>query len=190
METASLIWPGVQARYSEAGWVGLVGVGKSEAVFYGRADVGQPGLFGRKTSMSKDARRKPQQAKRAEKEWSPAVRAKMAELVELVAQEEYGPDGPPLELPFSQIELLGHYTGRCVAQQVDAAVQQRHAQRHYVDEQACPQCGQRCGLDSKTRPLQTLDGEARLSEPACYCNACQRSFFPSASVAETRRPQL
>jgi hypothetical protein len=35
--------------------------------------------------------------------------------------------------------------------------------------------------------LETRDGPADLSEPACYCNACERSFFPSASSVTSGR---
>ncbi len=121
--------------------------------------------------------------------WSDAVRRKVAELAELVTLEEYGPEGPPLELTFSEIEALGHAVGRYTATSVDQAVQEQHA-GHFDEPQLCPQCGRRCEVGEKERPLQTLDGEASLREPVCDCDACKRSFFPSASGVETQRPKL
>ena len=132
--------------------------------------------------MSKDARNDKQK-------WSDAVRRKVAELAELVALEKYGPEGPPLELTFSEIEALGHEVGRFTATTVDQTVQQQHA-GHFDEPQLCPQCGRRCEVGEKERSLQTLDGEAALREPICDCDACQRSFFPSASGVETGRPRL
>lgn len=121
--------------------------------------------------------------------WSDEVRRKVAELAELVALEKYGPEGPPLELTFSEIEALGHEVGRYTATTVDQTVQKQHA-GHFDEPQRCPQCGRRCEVGEKERPLQTLDGTASLCEPVCDCGACKRPFFPSTSGVETGRPKL
>ena len=43
----------------------------------------------------------------------------------------------------------------------------------------CPDCGNCCGQgDSKSRQLTGLRGEIHYHEPAFYCPACRRSFFP------------
>ena len=112
--------------------------------------------------------------------FSQAVRDKMRELAELVASEQYGPEGVPLEITFSQIEQLGHQVGRLTATTFDQAVQHQHA-RQFQHEHECPQCGNRCSLTrEKPREFQTLDGKATLGEPEFFCPDCQRAFFPSA----------
>ena len=121
--------------------------------------------------MSRDAANQP--------EFSQAVRDKMRELAELVAREQYGPDGVPLEITFSQIEQLGHQVGRLTATTFDQTVQHQHTD-HFQHRHSCPQCGNACSLArEKPRELQTLDGSARLEEPEFFCTDCQRSFFPS-----------
>ena len=47
----------------------------------------------------------------------------------------------------------------------------------------------KCEPGGKHRSLEAREGLADLSEPVCYCNACERSFFPSAdSPASGRTP--
>lgn len=40
------------------------------------------------------------------------ARQKFDELVAILAAEEYGPDGPPEDATFAEIELIGHRAGR------------------------------------------------------------------------------
>jgi len=111
---------------------------------------------------------------------SPKIIEKIKELAELVALENYGPQGPPLELTFREIEQLGHEVGQLAATTVDSLIQTQHAD-HFQQPQACPQCGQACQLAGKQlRRLLTRYGEATLDEPCFRCHACERAFFPSA----------
>jgi hypothetical protein len=45
---------------------------------------------------------------RAGQGWSPAVRRKLQELAELIAEERFGEAGVPKEITFSEIEEIGH----------------------------------------------------------------------------------
>lgn len=110
--------------------------------------------------------------------WSPAVLAKLDELSELISQEKYGHEGPPIEMTWAEIEGVGHEIGRLTATEVDQKIQRQQAEKldHPHD---CPQCGRACSPSVKHRSLETRDGPADLGEPACYCSACERSFFPS-----------
>lgn len=117
-------------------------------------------------------------------EVSPAVAEKMKELAELIAAEKFGPGGVPREITFSEIEEIGHQAGQMLAAQVDQNLVANHGD-HFDDEQACPQCGTLCPCEPHRRELVTRDGPAELTEPACYCSACRRSFFPSARSAKT-----
>lgn len=118
--------------------------------------------------------------------WSPAVRRKLQELAELIAQERFGEAGIPQEFTFSEIEEIGHQVGQLAAGTVDQTLQQQHAE-HLVGVASCPECGCDCELERRARSLQTRDGTVELDEPVGHCHACERDFFPSASLAETRR---
>ena len=112
---------------------------------------------------------------------SQAIEQKMKELTELIALKEYGCEGPPKDLTWRQIETVGHGTGQTIAQRIAAAIQQEHRE-HFEAAQPCPQCGQECcQSDEVERELETLDGKVRVNEPQFHCNACRRSFFPSAN---------
>jgi hypothetical protein len=110
--------------------------------------------------------------------WSPAVLAKLDELSQLISQEKYGSEGPPADLTWAEIEDVGHEIGRLAATEVDQTLQRQQAEK-FDHPQACPQCGRPCLAAVQHRALETRDGPADLSEPSCYCDACQRSFFPS-----------
>ena len=121
--------------------------------------------------------------------WSPAVRRKLQELAELIAEERFGEEGIPKEITFSEIEEIGHQVGQLAAGTVDQTLQQQHAE-HLVDAAPCPECGYDCEIDRRERPLQTRDGRVAFDEPVCHCSRCERDFFPSASPAETRRARV
>jgi hypothetical protein len=112
---------------------------------------------------------------------SPQARQKFEELVALLAEERYGPDGPPIDTTFAEIEQFGHQAGRMLGRSLDKHLTGRHAE--HFQEGSCPTCGASGESDvaeKKTRPLQTLDGTIPLAEPALHCPTCGRDFFPSA----------
>ena len=111
---------------------------------------------------------------------SQQIQEKLAELAELVSLEQYGADGPPKELTFRDIEKVGYQVGQLAAQKFESAATQQH-QQHFDSDQPCPQCGTLCHpRDPVERQLLTRLGPVRLSEIQFHCNACRRSFFPSA----------
>ena len=114
---------------------------------------------------------------------SPAVSERIQELAALIARERFGPEGVPKDITFSEIEEIGHQAGQMVAAEVDRELVGDH-QEHFADEQACPQCGQRCASQPSERELTTRDGTMELPESVCYCLSCRRSFFPSAGSVE------
>ena len=121
--------------------------------------------------------------------WSPAMRRKLQELADLIAQERFGESGIPKEISFSQIEEIGHQVGQLAAGTVDQTLQLQHA-AHLADAAACPGCGCDCEIERRERSLHTRDGTVEFDEPVCYCSNCERDFFPSASSAETRRARV
>ncbi len=122
----------------------------------------------------------------ADQGWSPAVRRKLQELAELISQERFGEEGIPKEITFSEIEEIGHQVGQLAAGMVDQTLKLRHT-KHLADVEPCPGCGKDCQVQQRQRSLQTRDGTVDFDEPVCYCSRCERDFFPSASLAETRR---
>lgn len=113
---------------------------------------------------------------------SAEARQKFDELVALLAEERYGPDGPPVNTTFAEIETFGHQTGRMLGRSLDEHLTQQHAE--HFQQASCPMCGASGESDvaesKKTRPLQTQDGKVLLAEPVFHCPKCDRDFFPSA----------
>ena len=113
---------------------------------------------------------------------SPLAKQKFNELVALLAETGFGPDGPSPDTDFATIERFGHRAGRMLGRAVDEHLAARHAE--HFQEGSCPTCGAAGESDAlekeKTRPLQTQDGTIPLAEPAFHCPRCKRAFFPSA----------
>ena len=128
--------------------------------------------------MSKDARNE-------DLDLRPEVEEELDELVALLAAHGFGEQGPPRETTFAQIEKFGHQAGRMVARAVDRRLAEQHA-THFVDEQPCPTCDEKCPTKESPHDLQlqTSDGEVTLHELTCNCPTCRRDFFPSAYSVE------
>lgn len=112
----------------------------------------------------------------------PLAKQKFQELVALLAETGFGPDGPSRDTDFATIERFGHRAGQMLGRAIDVHLIARHAE--HFQEGSCPACeaaGKSNALEKeKTRPLQTQDGTIPLVEPACHCPKCDRTFFPSA----------
>lgn len=118
--------------------------------------------------------------------YSGEVLALMQELGRRLGAEKFGPEGPPLETTFAEIEEIGHELGKMVATEFDQCMQRQHAEK-FDNAEVCPQCNKPCGPGVKHRDLTTRDGPADLAEPEFHCVSCERSFFPSESSPGTRR---
>lgn len=111
---------------------------------------------------------------------SQQIQQKLSELAELVSLEQYGADGPPKELTFRQIENVGYEVGKLAASKFESLATEKHA-KHFEELQPCPGCGCQCEAgDPSERKLLTRLGPVNLAEIEFHCNACRRSFFPSA----------
>jgi hypothetical protein len=84
------------------------------------------------------------------------------------------------DVRFHDLESAGHALGRAVAQATTERLAFARAER-LTGPQPCPTCGHLCPLVHRDRPMETIDGPLELHEPVCYCSACRRDFFPSAS---------
>ena len=160
-------WPvvsgyGIWACRTEFGRVG-----------YSVCPIGQSAPLREETTKSKEALNE-------DVSLSAEASKKYDELVALLAAEQYGEDGPSLEITFAEIEEYGHRVGRMVARGVDAHLASQQSGR-LETEQVCPTC-QACWEETskrKLRPLRTVDGDVPLAEPRFHCPVCNRDFFPS-----------
>jgi hypothetical protein len=108
------------------------------------------------------------------------IQKKLAELAELISIQEYGPDGPAKELTFREIESAGYQAAQLAAAKFEATVTAQH-QQHFGGDHPGPQRGGQCEAEGLAeRRLLTRLGPVNLSEIKFHCNACRRSFFPSA----------
>jgi hypothetical protein len=107
----------------------------------------------------------------------------------IVVRQAFGDGGPGLEVDLSQLEdvAVAAAAGLTAGALEEATVQQG---RLLGAEQPCPDCGRLCGVTVEERPVLVRGGTFEHQEPSCYCPACRRAFFPSASTAETRRQRL
>ncbi len=110
---------------------------------------------------------------------------KFDECVVALTTLRYGPQGPPKDTTFAEIEEFGHEVGRMLGRAVDQKLTSQHAQQ-FQHAAACPTCHRVC--EPKPTPLerkiQTSDGPVPIHEPVCRCSVCNRDFFPSASGVE------
>ena len=109
---------------------------------------------------------------------------KFEEFVAAAAACGFGPDGPPIDTTFTEIEEFGHEVGRLVGRALDQRLADQHA-AHYQGASTCPNCDKEClSKELAERELQTSDGDVPLHEPVFHCSACNRDFFPSTHHVE------
>lgn len=114
-----------------------------------------------------------------------AVQKKLDECVAAVTAMRYGPEGPPRDTTFAEIEAFGHEVGRMMGRAVDQRLASQHAEQ-FQKTTACPTCQTLCEPKPSPaeRKIQTSDGRVPIAEPVCHCSACHRDFFPSACGIE------
>ena len=113
------------------------------------------------------------------------ARKKFEDCVATFAVCGFGPEGPPIDTTFAEIEEFGHEVGKMVARALDEKLTNQHAS-HFQGTAPCPGCETTCPVaeSPKTRDVQTTDGDVPLREPICHCPVCNRAFFPSAYRVE------
>ena len=110
---------------------------------------------------------------------------KFDECVAALTAMRYGPEGPPEDTTFAEIEAFGHEVGRMLGRAVDEQLTSRHAEQ-FQKAMACPTCQEKCEPKptASQREIQTSDGRVCIAEPVCHCSVCNRAFFPSAYRTE------
>ena len=112
---------------------------------------------------------------------------KLVEVAELTgrnfALQVFGENGPGTNVCFDEFEqlldpviraLVAGFLGKAVAQQAG----------RLGETLKCPTCQRPCSRDATLNSITALQGTCEWEEPKYYCDGCQRSFFPSAVVAE------
>jgi hypothetical protein len=113
-----------------------------------------------------------QAVKRLAKQWG-----------KIVVKHAFGEQGPGLDVDFAQMEEVASAAAQGLT---EGALETATAQQGQLlgDKQPCPHCGKLCSVGRTERPLRARGGVVSLGEPTCYCPACRRDFFPSASGVE------
>src|SRR5271155_5682698 len=113
-----------------------------------------------------------QAVKRLAKQWG-----------KIVVKHAFGEQGPGLDVDLAQMEEVAGAAAQGLTEgALEAATIQQG--QHFGAQQPCPQCGKLCTVGSAERPLRVKGGFVPFREPKCYCPACRRDFFPSASGLE------
>ena len=68
------------------------------------------------------------------------AKQRFQELVAMLAETGFGPDGPSPETDFATIEPLGHRAGRMLGRAIDEHLIARHAQHFQEASCHCPTC--------------------------------------------------
>lgn len=85
---------------------------------------------------------------------------------------------------FDQIELPAHALGQRFSRMIQSE-RARDVAAACEAEAACPDCGQKCRTQTKSRQVHSQDGPLELLEVVAKCRRCRRSFFPSAGRSGT-----
>lgn len=98
---------------------------------------------------------------------------------------EVCPKGPGLTMDLFEMEEIAATAAKALVKGTVETLTCDQAEE-LGEEHSCPQCGRRCRLESRSRPVQVRGGTVDLKEPVAHCSTCRRDFFPSASGAEDR----
>lgn len=85
---------------------------------------------------------------------------------------------------YDQIELPAHALGQRFSRMVQSE-RAREVAASRVADVACPDCGRKCRVATKSREVHSQDGPLELLETVAKCRHCRRSFFPSAGCPGT-----
>jgi len=95
--------------------------------------------------------------------------------------EEFGPQGVPDGVRFSEVEDLAVELGDALARRIIQDGVARQSAEHQSREHTCPTCGKigRKKESPDSRILLTRSGDVEWTELECHCRPCRRDFFPS-----------
>lgn len=80
---------------------------------------------------------------------------------------------------YDEIESAAHEVGQRLSRMVQKDRVSDIAIEH-PREANCPECRNKCPVETKARQVTSVDGPVELPETVAHCSQCRRSFFPSA----------
>ena len=97
-----------------------------------------------------------------------------ADVASQIQQQQQGPGTPH----YDQIESAAHDVGQRLSRMVQQDRAGQLSAAHATDA-TCPECRNKCPVESKSRQVTSVDGPVELFETVAFCCRCRRSFFPS-----------
>lgn len=109
------------------------------------------------------------------------LRPKLRTIASQLADDIWGPQGPPWGTRMSQLEQLVVAVREVISEGMLHEACQRQAEQPRPPElQNCPVCDRPMKpREPEPRLMHTLGGEAEWQEPKDECTRCRRAFFPS-----------
>jgi hypothetical protein len=115
------------------------------------------------------------------RELSPEQLAAITDLAKqwgkIVARNAYGPEGPPLEVDFDQMEQIAAAATRGLVEGTLEHLTRQQAER-LPEQLPCPTCQRSCPVSTRPRQMVARGATVMLQEPVAHCPACRRDFFP------------
>jgi len=102
----------------------------------------------------------------------------------IVAKNTYGPDGPPLDADFDEMEQIAAAATAGLVEGTLEHLTQQQAQR-LPEQLPCPTCQKSCPVRARPRQVVARGAGITLQEPVAHCPDCRRDFFPSADQPQT-----
>jgi hypothetical protein len=102
----------------------------------------------------------------------------------IVARNAYGPDGPPLDADFDEMEQIAAAATAGLVEGTLEHLTSQQAQR-LPEQVPCPTCQKPCSVKTRPRPVVARGATVTLQEPVAHCSACRRDFFPPTDQPPT-----
>jgi hypothetical protein len=102
----------------------------------------------------------------------------------IVAKNAYGPDGPPLDADFDEMEQIAAAATAGLVEGTLEYLTQQQAHR-LPAELPCPTCQKLCPAQTRSRRVVARGATITFQEPVAHCPVCRRDFFPPTTPPQT-----
>ena len=100
-----------------------------------------------------------------------------------LSRQAFGEQGPDLNVTMADLEICLRPVVEALAEGFLSVAAEQQTGR-LAETLPCPSCGRACPKSHRERTLKGEHGPFTWGEPVCYCDDCERSFFPSANRAQ------
>jgi hypothetical protein len=107
----------------------------------------------------------------------------------IVARRAFGDEGPGLDVDFNAMEQIAQAAAAGLTEGTLQSLLESQSAA-LGEEQPCPDCGRRCAIGRRERPLRAKGAELQQSEPVGHCPDCRRDFFPPTADPASGRARL